>query len=537
MFSLKSLQKLNLSHVLSIIIALTIIYLLFRLYEEKYVIDHFDSLQSSNDSNRSSSTEYKENTESNNNSTNSSTDVWTGIWLNYQNNDEVTSTQYQLVLRKLEDRMLIAMSKRSINDNTNKDNVTTTTPKNMYPNYMFVAIGEIDKNDITKVHIHEIKQNKIGITTALPYLKYNTSSNSLEFHPNRSSSISFHYFTKYSLPSSFLSSPALVSFFKTPPPLLTDIGCATGKKKCKVSSSGAQSTIYDGCASPTNIDTNGNCTYTAPNASTDVCYLTNQANPQPFQVNQNISIQPCNPNFHVLQSSIGYMMNNLFTTSTNTNDIITCPYISKLTGFSSYLILYFYDSKNFLSLGFQQSGIKTNENLVIAQTTSLNQALSFNSSIITKLQVALQDSTNPEKQEISSSVPPTLWTTKRGYSQNSCYVTIETNSAQNKYYLNYNQSNHVYLSPLSSGTQRLFTLTHQSTIDDSSNDYVIYTGYLKNPDGKYLSVGGLDNQTLTPMYPNNINQVCTLKDNFDKKGVWMVVGMNGTINEFIQKVK
>jgi hypothetical protein len=431
------------------------------------------------------------------------------------------------------------MSSSRMHHNTILDNVTTSSTTNMYPNYMFVAIGEIDKNNIHKVHIRDIKQNKIGITipTLVSYLQHNTNSQSLDFHPNRNSSISFTHFTKYLLPPSFQSSPALVSFFKTPAPQLTDIGCATGKKKCKVNSSGAQITTYDGCASPENIETNGNCKVTASNASTDICYLTNQSNPQPFAVNDSVSIQPCNPNFHVLQSSIGYMMNNIFTNSTNTTDVITCPYISKLTGFSSYLILYFYDSKNFLTLGYQQSGIKSNENVVIAQTTSLNQSLSFKQTITTKLKVSLQESNTPTQQSVSSSMPPTLWMTKKGYSQNSCYVSFETNNAQNKYYLQYNHSHQVFLSPLSSGTQRFFTLTHQSTIDDSSNDYVIYTGYLKNPDGKYLSVGGLSNQTLTPMYPNNMNQVCSLKDTFDTKGVWMVIGMNGTINDFINQVK
>lgn len=420
--------KLNLSHLVGIVIILCIIYFVLQYRRDKKMEEGFTNEipENTNDrnyysTNQSNSTYYplqvdkndvedvdkvkslfkKLNITSIQDLFHSITnlvhlDKWTGYWRNF--NDTTTETSSGifmqdvsgidstkdniLVLRKVQDNIFFSLTRRAYLQNT-YNNISNLP----YSRYMFVGRAQIDSSDSNKANIVEIYQDTYNQATDTKTLD-DSRKGDIRFIPKSEAEtndkITFTFnsntitsFTKRNaLPKGVTNHSETIPyyFYESTATVFTDLQCPPDKEKCSFTLPNAQNpNTYQGCIQKGG-STNGNCTITQ---NSDICYLdnliTNEIINYPLGNGLNKSISKCDPNYYPLQNNSDYMINKFLSGNKQ------CPsYLSDLTSSTSnttYLVYYLYDTNNIVDLGYQVWGLGSHDSKLTTQKTILSNLL------------------------------------------------------------------------------------------------------------------------------------------------------------------
>ena len=477
-----------------VIILLSVLYILYRWYEEKYVIDQFTNSDSvyyqnkvdSNDLqlNRWFSPIYKNVSKIVQNQI----DIWTGYW---------ESTNEFMIVKKLNNKVFMVLSKKDINENTNLNTTTNT----LYPNFTLVTLFTINESEPNKVNHEETIQNLYNqsiLNNTNTYMNYNKTQTgesiiltlngqnitfSTVQRPNTS------YFKKYD--------EILTPYYKTVDSKMTqitDIHCRKGKVLCKINND-----VY-GCS--TSKDSSEMCL----GENNDKCVLGNSSG-----IYQQVGdLSQCDPPFNMLQNSIDYVMNNIQDETENKTQLITCNNINKLTQFPNYIIAY-KKGDDVSILSFQTWGMNKDESKLIM--LSKNKIESF--------------LTNPDMNELQKNIP-LLWKLSKAYSYNTCYFTIQSKETKTTvpYYMNYVNEGKAYVSLFKGGSNQYFSLENGIETQTNNSNIAVYEGLLKASNGLYVSPGMSDSVELTPQFVNNQSTIVSLVSTPNTNGKWYIIGFN-----------
>lgn len=425
--------KLNLSHLVCVVIILCIIYFILQYRRYKKMEEGFTSEipENTNDrnyysTNQSNSTYYplqvdmntieeKDKQESLFKKMNITSiqdlfhsitnilhlDKWTGYWRNFDDSTtEIsggiftqdisgidTTNDNILVLRKVQDNIFFSLSRREYLQNTFND--ISNLP---YSRYMFVGKAQIDSNDSNKANMIEIYQdtyyqstnltnidtNRNGYITFIPKTTVDpTDKISFSFKPNSGSDYqTITSFTKRNaIPKGVSNNSSTIPYYyDTTATLFSDLQCPPNQDKCSFTLNG-QTTIYSACIDKGKKNSDNQCTIDS--VTTDVCYLDNIDNNPTinYTINGGINktINKCSPNNYPLQNNSDYMINQFIKGNQQ------CPsYLSELTSSTpdtTYLVYYLYDTNNIVDLGYQVWGFSSQDSKLITQRTVLSNLL------------------------------------------------------------------------------------------------------------------------------------------------------------------
>lgn len=480
-----------------IILILSISYMMYRWYEEKKVIDQFTNSDSVYYQNEVNSNDLQLNKwfspiyQNISKVIQNQHDVWTGYW---------ESTTDFMILKKINNKIFMALSRKNINKNQN----TTETTSDSYPNFTLIILLK-ETGPTTAVYDSTI-QNKYNSSTlnkdntTLTYTKSTTSESTSESITLLLNNVSQTFSTVQRPSTSYFKKydQILIPYYKTLDSRitqLTDTHCTDNKVLCKINEN-----IY-GCSNTK--DASENC------SGQDKCVLGNMSGTYEAVGD----LPQCNPPFNMLQNSIDYVINNVQDKSENKTQLISCNYINKLTQFPNYIIAYKKSDDDISILSFQTWGINKDESKLIMFSKNSIQSLLK----------------NPNMNDLQKNTP-ILWKISKAYSYNTCYFTIQSKKTKTTvpYYINYLNEGKTYVSLFKGGSNQYFHLENGSEISTGNTNIAVYKGLLKASNGLYISPGMNDSVELTPQFVNNQSTIVSLVSTPNTSGEWYIIGFNDT---------
>lgn len=324
-------------------------------------------------------------------------DKWTGYWRNFDDKTTETSSgsgifnqivanidptkDNILVVRKVQDNIFFSLTRRAYLQNTY--NSLTDLPNSRY---MFVGRAQINSTNPNQADIVEIYQDTYNQDTNNTTINSERKGN-ITFIPKSgdeiNDKISFTFnsntitsFTKRdAIPKGVINQSDMIPYYyETTSTVFSDLQCPPDKEKCTFNLQNAENpTSYTGCIKKGG-STNGTCTITT---NSDICYLNNLNNNEilnyPLGDSSTKQISKCNPNFYPLQNNSDYMINKFISGNKQ------CPsYLSDLTSpttNTTYLVYYLYDTNNIVDLGYQIWGLGSHDSKLTTQRTILSNLL------------------------------------------------------------------------------------------------------------------------------------------------------------------